>query len=557
MDCCELKEAIKIVKGNDTGWNGQTFLTIYFNNPVFDLATSKATFTLGGIVKTFDDISGGSISINYTAAETNTFPYGVQYGVLNIITDGEIATIESLIPFNVVGVVHGDAIATEPYTLNFDVKQGDETVLNVSVEAGVSVEVGTTTTLPAGSSATVTNSGTENHLVLDFGIPQGEDGEKGEDGKDAKINGVNTLTLTTGDGLSLEQDGNTATIDLDSSVLLNYSDDDESIAIGGESSTSGGYAAAIGFGASAGMDGLAVGHYAKATDEAIQIGGGINNDSGTVQVLSYKLLDSSGIIPDARISSNIARTSAFVPKTRTVNGKELSSDISLTYTDVGAQVAGNYMTTDTQQEVTGKKLYRDKTLQVGRASDYVEKFFWGTEDYFYLTAQVKDNINVKAQLGLYAVDEDGDTESGFVVAADVFVATYVGRFTVPTPTDDNTTSKQADTVGARNTKLANYELKSKPLNTLATSGTISPDTNTRNVVAPTGAITLSLPATPDTTIVNDIELQVNQTSTVGFNFGSVLWGEDGAPDMSVGIWDFIFSYIAGHWVGSYKKWETS
>ena len=37
------------------------------------------------------------------------------------------------------------------------------------------VSVGTTTTLPAGSSATVTNSGTASDLVLDFGIPRGAD----------------------------------------------------------------------------------------------------------------------------------------------------------------------------------------------------------------------------------------------------------------------------------------------------------------------------------------------------------------------------------------------
>ena len=37
------------------------------------------------------------------------------------------------------------------------------------------VNVGTTTTLPAGSDATVTNSGTENNAILDFGIPKGKD----------------------------------------------------------------------------------------------------------------------------------------------------------------------------------------------------------------------------------------------------------------------------------------------------------------------------------------------------------------------------------------------
>ena len=41
------------------------------------------------------------------------------------------------------------------------------------------VAVGTTSTLPAGSSATVTNTGTTSDAVLNFGIPKGEKGDKG------------------------------------------------------------------------------------------------------------------------------------------------------------------------------------------------------------------------------------------------------------------------------------------------------------------------------------------------------------------------------------------
>lgn len=47
------------------------------------------------------------------------------------------------------------------------------------------VNVGATTTLPAGSDATVTNSGTEQNAILDFGIPKGADGSDGADGKSA------------------------------------------------------------------------------------------------------------------------------------------------------------------------------------------------------------------------------------------------------------------------------------------------------------------------------------------------------------------------------------
>lgn len=44
------------------------------------------------------------------------------------------------------------------------------------------VSVGTTTTLPAGSQATVTNSGTASAAVFDFGIPKGADGSGGTSG---------------------------------------------------------------------------------------------------------------------------------------------------------------------------------------------------------------------------------------------------------------------------------------------------------------------------------------------------------------------------------------
>lgn len=48
------------------------------------------------------------------------------------------------------------------------------------VDASITITVGQTTTLPAGSSATVTNSGTSTDPVFNFGIPQGETGAAGE-----------------------------------------------------------------------------------------------------------------------------------------------------------------------------------------------------------------------------------------------------------------------------------------------------------------------------------------------------------------------------------------
>ena len=46
----------------------------------------------------------------------------------------------------------------------------------------VSVNIGTVETLPAGESAYVSNSGDQENVILNFGIPQGIAGQAGVDG---------------------------------------------------------------------------------------------------------------------------------------------------------------------------------------------------------------------------------------------------------------------------------------------------------------------------------------------------------------------------------------
>ena len=50
------------------------------------------------------------------------------------------------------------------------------------VDASITITIGTTTTLPAGSSATVTNSGTATDPIFNFGIPKGDKGDTGDQG---------------------------------------------------------------------------------------------------------------------------------------------------------------------------------------------------------------------------------------------------------------------------------------------------------------------------------------------------------------------------------------
>ena len=130
---CNCNNAIKLVRGNDTNFNGVDFLTLNFTSTELDLSTFGGVFKLGNIVKTFDSILEPVI-INFTAEETKLLPQFCN-GILQLIdNEKRIATIESLIPFEVVSTVHGDAIVTEPYHLSFDVKQSGEVILNFNVK---------------------------------------------------------------------------------------------------------------------------------------------------------------------------------------------------------------------------------------------------------------------------------------------------------------------------------------------------------------------------------------------------------------------------------------
>ena len=133
------KNAIKLVRGNDTNFNGVDFLTLDFASTELDLSTFSGVFKLGNIVKTFESIAEPVI-INFTAEETKLLPQFCN-GILQLVdNEHRIATIESLIPFEVVSVVHGDAIVTEPYHLSFDVKQSGEVILNFNVKVAGGVQ---------------------------------------------------------------------------------------------------------------------------------------------------------------------------------------------------------------------------------------------------------------------------------------------------------------------------------------------------------------------------------------------------------------------------------
>ena len=133
-----------------------------------------------------------------------------QNGQNNTLTIGTVTT-----GVNPSATITGDS---PNQVLNLVLPKGDAGTTGQAGADGTTptVTVGTTTTLPAGSPATVTQSGTATNVILNFGIPQGDDSnclslptvvaslpEEGVAGIFYFVPKSHTVTTVTGDNLTL------------------------------------------------------------------------------------------------------------------------------------------------------------------------------------------------------------------------------------------------------------------------------------------------------------------------------------------------------------------
>ena len=102
--------------------------------------------------------------------------------------------------------------------LNFGIPKGDTGKQGPAGANGnaATIRVGNVTTLPAGSNATVVNSGDENNAVFDFGIPQGQPGSGGGGGSTVSVNVGTTSTLEPGENATVTNSGT------EENVVLNF-----------------------------------------------------------------------------------------------------------------------------------------------------------------------------------------------------------------------------------------------------------------------------------------------------------------------------------------------
>lgn len=94
------EQAIKIYRGDDTDWNGETLLNFTVTAD-FDISDFTAEFLLGGISKNNISLAdGGSFEVNFSHEETAQMPWGLNKGILKIFdADKRIKTVTNDILF--------------------------------------------------------------------------------------------------------------------------------------------------------------------------------------------------------------------------------------------------------------------------------------------------------------------------------------------------------------------------------------------------------------------------------------------------------------------------
>ena len=195
MDCCK-KDMLVLYQGYPSRWNDVDWLSLNFTG-ILDTSGFSAKFKIGSYIFEHNDLSQEWV-INLTDEQTATLPLGINTASLIVYdTLGEGKPFTTNIPVLVKNWVEGD-VEVEKYNATIQATLDNEVQLTINVEAGVSVEVGRTFTVPTTEDARVVNVGTPNHLVLDFYIPEGNSVVKIE--KTSTQGLVDTYTITYSDG---------------------------------------------------------------------------------------------------------------------------------------------------------------------------------------------------------------------------------------------------------------------------------------------------------------------------------------------------------------------
>ena len=114
--------------------------------------------------------------------------------------------------------------------------------------------------------------------------------------------------------------------------------------------------------------------------------------------------------------------------------------------------------------------------------------------------------------------------------------------------DKTATAAKATADANGNTISATYALKKVAVATLAANGTIALADNSVNRIAPTGAVTFSLPTISDHTAFHQILVQMNLAAKQTVNLGTSNYFFKTAPEFETGRYNIIYEHNGSHWV---------
>ena len=262
----------------------------------------------------------------------------------------------------------------------------------------------------------------------------GQDGEQGPAGASATINGVNALMLHAVGGLTGTQSGDTYTID--GSGLVSGTRKVNGKPLSADVSLT---ADDIGARANNWMPTAPETGAIPASEKGAAFGVATLDETGKVPTgqlppMAYDPAGSAQAVQTNLYAHLINKTNPHgltadqigaVPTTRTVNGKPLSSNISLAAADVGARPS-NWIPTAYEVgalPISGGTLTGN--LRIKNGSNYGMKLNFGDGEYVYLHESTDDNLDIKAKTINFLCTNlrQNGTDIG---GSNVVVGTYTG-----------------------------------------------------------------------------------------------------------------------------------
>lgn len=254
-------------------------------------------------------VLSGIIDVNQLSIITDA---GLSYNDLDDLPDPiQVSTVPTAASINEGQIIQYIGTTTSSYTNGYFYKCTSDGATPTPSYSWIRVDVqpqGDSLPSQTGNNGKFLTTNGTNAAWAD--IPTEIPSQAGNSGKFLKTNGTAVSWARGVENLSLQADGLTVfgTPSDTGSGTINIGPGTSSIyggiAIGLNARATGNRGVAIAEATSAASTAVAIGYNAKATaTDAVQLGAGTNANTGTLQFKSYQLLDTSGMIPEARLAS--------------------------------------------------------------------------------------------------------------------------------------------------------------------------------------------------------------------------------------------------------------